>query len=123
MEKKITKKFYLLSAINLIPALILGGGFTMDSLVLIGILIALVINHHMLVRAVTRLTMSAAGESDSRGALRSALLALLLKTIVLASVVGVIFFYDKSLIPKAVGIIIFQLIIQIVSITNNQNKN
>lgn len=123
MEKKVNKSFYLLSAINLIPAYILGGGLTKDTLVLVVILIALVLNHHMLVRAVSQLTRSVAEEGNSSGALRELIIAMLVKMVLLGSVIGIIFFYDKTLVPKAVGIIIFQLIIQVVSITTNQHKN
>jgi hypothetical protein len=123
MEKKVNKSFYLLSSLNTIPALILGGGLTLDSLVLIAIIVALVLNHQMLVRAVSQLTRSVADEGSSSKALQGLLLAMLFKMLLLGSVVGLIVFYDKNLVARAMGIIIFQLIIQVVSITTNQQKN
>ena len=123
MEKKVNKSFYLLSSLNIIPALILGGGLTKDSLVLVAIVVALVLNHHMLVRAVSQLTRSVADEGSSSKALQGLLLAMLFKMLLLGSVVGLIVFYDKNLVARAMGIIIFQLIIQVVSITTNQQKN
>lgn len=124
MEKKVSKNFYLLSAVNFIPAFIMGGGLTKDSLVLSAILVALVFNHVMLVNMVGQITNNMAErESSSNDAVRSLIITMIMKFVMLGAVVGIIFFYDKRLISKAVMMIIFQLIIQVVSITTNQQKN
>jgi hypothetical protein len=123
MEKKeIDKKFYLLSAINLIPCVILGGGFTIDSLVLVGSLIILVLNHTVLVNIVKSVV---AASSDSHNAQKQTgriLILMLLKFLLLFGLIGIIYFYKKELITKLFLIIFFQLIIQVVSIKNNYQK-
>ncbi len=125
MEKKeIDKKFYLLSAINIIPAIILGGGLTVDSLVLVGALVILVLNHTVLVKIVKSVTISASGEgSDSSRHLSRILFLMLLKFCLLFGTIALIYFYKKDLITKLFLIIFFQLIIQIVSIKNNYQNS
>ena len=123
-KKKIDKRFLLLSSINFIPAIIMGGGLTMDSLVLSVILVALVINHIILVNTVGQVTGNMASEGSSSGdAVRNLLVAMVMKFVMLGGVIALIYFYNKNLIAKAVAMVIFQLIIQVVSITTNQQKN
>jgi hypothetical protein len=120
MEKKIDKKFYLLSSVNIISALILGGGLTMDSLALMGALVVLVINHTVLVNIVRSVTMAASG--DTPQSVGKILMLMGLKLLMLFSIIALIYFYKKELITKVFLIIFFQLIIQIVSIKNNYQK-
>ena len=124
MEKKIDKKFYILSAINIIPAVVLGGGLTLDSLVLIGSLLALVINHSLLVKIVQTVTTAASGQGDAeRSSLGRILILLGLKFLVLFGLIALIYIYKKELITKLFMIIFFQLIIQVVSIKNNYQNS
>jgi hypothetical protein len=120
MEKKITKKFYYLSALNLIPVLFLGNLNVVDTIVLGGVLVALTFNHGLLVRMVSQLssTLSASGD-DAQRALRKTLLFMLAKMTLLAMVLILVYFINQSLIPKVFILVIFQLIIQVVSIKNN----
>lgn len=120
MEKKTNKRFYIFSALNLIPVLYLGGGLTQDSLILLGALVILVLNHTILVKIVQGVTMSAQGENSSVGKL---LLLMGLKFLMLFSLVALIYFYKKELITKLFLIIFFQLIIQLVSIKNNYQNS
>lgn len=123
-EKKIDKRFYLLSAINLIPALILGGGLTTESLALVGALVVLVVNHTVLVKIVQSVTMAASGEgADALRQLGRVLILLFLKFALLFGLVALIYFYKKELVTKLFLIIFFQLIIQVVSIKNNYQKS
>ena len=123
MEKKINKRFYLLSAINIIPCLILGGGLTINSLVLFGALVVLVLNHTLLVKIVQSVTASASA-NDSTGQSVTRLLMLLgLKFLMLFALVGLIYFFNKELLTKVFMIIFFQLIIQVLSIKNNYQNS
>jgi hypothetical protein len=120
MEKtKIDKRFYLLSAFNIIPALILGGGLTIESLVLIGALVVLVINHTVLVKIVQSVILSSRGDGDAGRHTVRILLLMFLKFAMLFGLVALIYLYKKELITKLFLIIFFQLIIQVVSIKNN----
>ena len=119
MEKKIDKRFYMLSAINIAPALILGGGFTKDSLVLIAALVALVLNHTILVKIVQSVVNSQDGTPQSPVRI---LVLMGLKFTLLFGVVFLTYLYQKELVTKLFMIIFFQLIIQVVSIKNNYQK-
>lgn len=124
MEKKeIDKRFYLLSAINIIPALILGGGLTIDSLILVGALIVLVLNHTVLVNIVKSVAASSRDGEDAQRHLVRILVLMLLKFLLLFGLIGIIYFYKKALITKLFLIIFFQLIIQVVSIKNNYQNS
>ncbi len=125
MEKKeIDKRFYFLSAVNLIPAIILGGGMTFDSLSLAGALLVLVINHTVLVSIVKSVTSSASEEGRGSSRQMTRILGLMfLKFCLLFGVVALIYFYKKELITKLFLIIFFQLIIQVVSIKNNYQNS
>jgi hypothetical protein len=125
-EKKVTKeidpKFYLVSAVNLAPCLILGGGLTLDSLALAGALVVLVINHAVLVKIVKSVTQAASGDGAAHGVGRI-LILLGLKFALLFGLIGLIYFYKKQLLTKLFMIIFFQLIIQVVSIKNNYQNS
>ncbi len=125
MEKKeIDKKFYYLSAINLVPAVVVGGGLTLDSLVLAGALAVLVINHTVLVKIVKSVTNSSSdGSGDSSRQMMRILGLLLLKFCLLFGVVALTYIYNKTLITKLFLIVFFQLIIQVVSIKNNYQNS
>lgn len=121
MEKKeIDKKFYILSAINIIPALILGGGLTLDSLVLFGSLLVLILNHTVLVNIVRSITESTG--DGSRNQTGRILTLLFLKFFLLFGLIALIYTFKKQLMTKLFLIIFFQLIIQVVSIKNNYQK-
>lgn len=123
-EKKINKKFYLLSSLNILPALILGGGLTLDSLVLVGALVVLVLNHTLLVKIVQSVTDAASAEGkDAQRVLARVLILMGLKVVLLLGLVGLIYFYKKALVAKLFLIIFFQLIIQVVSIKNNYQNS
>ncbi|MFP5386614.1 MAG: hypothetical protein ACLGHN_11075 [Bacteriovoracia bacterium] len=122
-EKKIDKRFYLLSAINIIPAVILGGGLTINSLVLIAALAVLVVNHTVLVKIVQSVTMASTAEGDASRQLSRILILMFLKFALLFGVVALIYLYKKELITKLFLIIFFQLIIQVVSIKNNYQNS
>ena len=101
MEKKITKKFYLISSLNILTALWLGNGLTLDSLALIGSLIILVLNHTTMVKMIFAATQSMIlSSSDAKRSLRKALLLILLKITLLAIIVFGVYFYNVNLIPK-----------------------
>lgn len=122
MEKKINKKFYLLSSINIIPAVYLGGGLTLDSLALLGALLGLVLNHTILVKIVKSVTTAASGEGSGQG-VGKILILMGLKFLMLFGIVALIYFYKKELITKLFLIIFFQLIIQVLSIKNNYQNS
>ncbi len=69
---------------------------------------------------VTELTAGAAGGQAS---LQRVLFLMLMKFLVLGAILGVVYFYNKHLIVKVIGLMILQLIIQVYSITNNHLKN
>lgn len=117
--KKIDKRFYLLSSFNIIPAIILGGGLTQDSLVLIVALAVLVLNHTILVKIVQSVVASQTGAPQSPARI---LILMGLKFLLLFTVVMLTYLYNKELITKLFMIIFFQLIIQLVSIKNNYQK-
>lgn len=124
MEKKeIDKRFYVLSALNIIPAVILGGGLTYDSLALIGSLIVLVLNHTVLVNIVKSVVASGQDGGDAQRHLGRILVLMLLKFLLLFGLIAIIYFYKKELITKLFLIIFFQLIIQVVSIKNNYQNS
>lgn len=120
MEKKVTKKFYLISAFNLFPIVILAWPNVMDMLVLAGILVALVINHSVLVKIISQLSLSMTSEGDASKSAQKKMVALLfIKMTLLGGVLALGYFYNPALLPKVMLIMIFQLIIQVVSIKNN----
>ncbi len=119
MEKKVTKKFYLLSALNIIPAVILGWGNLYDTLVMIGVLIALALNHHILVKIIASLATSMSGDTQQESPLLRILGLLFAKMMLLGSVLVLAYYYNPALVPKVMLLMIFQLIIQVVSIKNN----
>ncbi len=126
MEKKeIDKKFYILSAVNLIPVFILGGGLTIDSGVLAVALLVLVMNHAILVKIVKSVTMSASGNGsgDASRQMARILILMFIKFALLFGLIGTVYFYKKELITKLFLIIFFQLIIQILSIKNNYQNS
>jgi hypothetical protein len=103
-----------------LTALWLGNGLTLDSLALIGSLIILVLNHTTMVKMIFAATQSMIlSSSDAKRSLRKALLLILLKITLLAIIVFGVYFYNVNLIPKLLILMIFQLIIQVVSIKNN----
>lgn len=121
MEKKIaTKKFYLLSSFNVLTALILSNLVLKDALILLSVLVVLVANHGFLVRMVNELTLTMnSGSPDSAGALKRTFLWMTLKMTLLAAAVALVYFFNRDLLAKALLLMIFQLIIQVVSIKNN----
>jgi len=124
VKKPIDKKFYLLSAVNIIPCVVLGGGLTLDSLVLIGALVVLVANHTVLVNIVKSVTEAASGEGTNASRSLGRILILMgLKFTLLFGLIALIYFYKKALITKLFAIIFFQLIIQVVSIKNNYQNS
>lgn len=124
MEKKeIDKKFYLLSAINLIPCVVLGGGLTIDSLILMGSLVILVLNHTVLVNIVKSVAVASGDGRDASKQSGRILVLMFLKFLLLFGLIGIIYFYKKELITKLFLIIFFQLIIQVVSIKNNYQNS
>ena len=119
MEKKITKKFLLLSAINIIPAAIMVGGDLKDTLALVAILIILILNHITLLKIVSGLSASMTDDgANARRTLYKTLFLMFLKMVLLIGVVAAIYFYKAELTPKVLLLMIFQLIIQVVSIKN-----
>ncbi len=120
MEKKVTKKFYQLSSLNLITALVLGWGALNDTLALIGALLLLVANHTLLVKIIAELAQSMTGSSEaSKNSLKKILFLMFCKMMLLGSILILIYFYNSALVPKVMLLMIFQLIIQVVSIKNN----
>jgi hypothetical protein len=120
MEKKVTKKFYSLSALNLITALVLGWGVVMDTLVLVAILIALVMNHTILVKIISELAASLTSENaNAKHSLKRVLGLMFAKMMLLGTILVLAYFYNQAMVPKVMVLMIFQLIIQVVSIKNN----
>lgn len=120
MEKKINKQYFLFSALNLIPAFIMGDGLTLNTLVLVLALCVFVVNFFILVKIVGEVTKSAV---DGTGSIGKILFFFVLKMGLLFSVLGGAFLYRKELVLKVIVIAILQLIIQVFSITNNNQKN
>ncbi len=120
MEKKISLKFFLLSSINVISSIILAGGDLYDSLALIGVLVVLILNHITLKLIIynVSLSMTESG-ANAQHALRKTLFLMFLKLLLMVSVVAAIYFYKEQLTLKVIILMIFQLIIQVVSIKNN----
>lgn len=124
MEKKeLDKKFYLYSAFNIIPCLILGGGFNVNSLILIGALVILVLNHTVLVNIVKSVVAAGGDGVDAKRQTGRILVLMGLKFLLLFGLIALIYFYKKELITKLFLIIFFQLIIQVVSIKNNYQNS
>lgn len=120
MEKKVTKKFYSLSALNLITAIALGWGVVMDTLVLVAILIALVMNHTILVKIIAELAASLTSENaNAKHSLKRVLGLMFAKMMLLGTILVLAYFYNQAMVPKVMVLMIFQLIIQVVSIKNN----
>lgn len=120
MEKKVTKKFYLISSVNVLTATILGWPNVMDILVMVGILLALVINHTVLVNVIRQLSLSMTSEGDAaKNAQKKMITLLLIKMTLLGAVLITGYLYNPDLLPKVMLLMIFQLIIQVVSIKNN----
>lgn len=120
MEKKITKKFYLVSAINIIPCIILGWGSLADTLVLMLILVALIFNHSALVNMVVELSRAMTLEgAAAKKAQKRMVIFLVVKMMVLFGMLAVTYYYSLALLPKVMLLMIFQLIIQVISIKNN----
>lgn len=123
MEKKeINTKFYLLSSLNMISVLILGGGLSKNSLILSTGLLVLVLNHTILVRIVKSVTSAAADGGASRQ-VGKILFLILVKFTFLFGLIGSIYYFQKNLLSKLFLIIFFQLIIQVVSIKNNYQNS
>jgi hypothetical protein len=125
MEKKeVNSKFYILSLVNLIPVFIFGGGLTWDSLVLFGALIVLMLNHVILVKLVKSVTQAASGDTvNSKHYLTRVLLLMALKFSLLFGMLGLFYYFKRELITKLFLLIIFQLIIQVLSIKNNYQNS
>lgn len=120
MEKKISPKFFLLSSVNILAILIMTWGDWMDSLALFGALVVLVLNHATLVKMVNELTLSMTSEgADAKRAMKKGLFFMVFKMILLFALVIAVYFYNKDLTAKVMLLMIFQLIIQVVSIKNN----
>lgn len=120
MEKKITPKFFLISSFNIIPIIIMTGGHVMDSLALVGVLIVLMLNHITLLKIVTGISASMTEEgANAKRALTKTLFLLFFKMVLLIAIVAAIYFYKQELTAKVLFLMIFQLIIQVVSIKNN----
>lgn len=122
MEKKISisPKFLLLSSVNVVAAIIMAGGDLYDSLALIGVLTVLILNHITLKMIVynVSISMTESGANAQR-ALRKTLFLMLFKLLLIVSVVAAIYLYKEHLTLKVLLLMIFQLIIQVVSIKNN----
>ncbi len=124
MEKKeIDKKFYLLSSLNLIPALILGGGITLDSAIFTIALIVLIFNHTILVKVVKSVTLAASNDKGAPQHIGRILFLMFLKFALLFGLIGSVYYFKKTLLTKLFLIIFFQLIIQVVSIKNNYQNS
>jgi hypothetical protein len=122
MEKKKVIQYLLFSCINIIPALIMGGGLTMDSLLLLGVLLVLIVNHFTLVRMVSTLNQSMSGKAGASNPLTTIFGMFFLKFAVIGAAIAAVYYLNKNLIPKVLLMMIFQLIIQVLSIKNS-NKN
>lgn len=120
MEKKVTKKFYLISFLNLITVAILGQGDPSNTGVLAVVLLGLVLNHTFLVRMIAALATTMSSESNAMGSgLFKVLGPLFVKMMILVSILVLVYFYKSDLVLKVIILMIFQLIIQVVSIKNN----
>lgn len=120
MEKKVTPKFFLVSSLNIIPIVIMTGGHVMDTLALVAVLIILMLNHITLLKIVSGISTSMTEEgANAKRALYKTLFLLFFKMVLLIAVVAAIYFYKQELTAKVLFLMIFQLIIQVVSIKNN----
>jgi hypothetical protein len=120
MEKKVTKKFYLLSLVNVLAIIVMTGGALTDTLALFAVLVVLVLNHTTLLKMVSELSKSMTSEGESsKQSLKKILFLMFIKMTLLGGVVLMTYFYNKELTPKVLLLMIFQLIIQVVSIKNN----
>lgn len=118
MEKKVTKKFYLLSCINVISVIILGWGNPMDIAVMMVILIVLIANHTILVKLIGTLASSMTDE-NAGSPLKRILGLMFIKMTLLGGALVLAYLYNQDMVPKVMLLMIFQLIIQVVSIKNN----
>lgn len=120
MEKKVSPKFFLISAFNIIPIIIMTGGDVKDTLALVAVLIILMLNHITLLKIVSGVSTSMTDEgANAKRALYKTLFLLFFKTVLLIAIVAAIYFYKSELTAKVLLLMIFQLIIQVVSIKNN----
>lgn len=98
----------------------LANGFNLDTLVLFMVLVVLVLNHTTLVKMIGAVSQSMIlSNIEAKRALRKALFLICFKMTLLAVIVCGIYFYNINLISKVMILMIFQLIIQVVSIKNN----
>lgn len=120
MEKKVSSKFFLVSLISLIPIVLMTGGDLKDTLALSVVLVILMLNHITLLKIVSGLSVSMTAEgANAKRALYTTLFFMFFKTMLLAAIVAAIYFYKPELTAKVLFLMIFQLIIQVVSIKNN----
>ena len=92
----------------------------MDTLALSAVLVVLILNHITLLKIVTEISASMTQEGvNAKRALYKTLFLLFFKMVLLASMVAAIYFYKEDLTAKVLFLMIFQLIIQVVSIKNN----
>ena len=100
--------------------MIMTGGDLKDTLALVGVLIVLMLNHITLLKIVTGISASMTQEgANAKRALYKTLFLLFFKMVLLVAIVAAIYFYKVDLTAKVLFLMIFQLIIQVVSIKNN----
>lgn len=91
-----------------------------DTLALLAVLVVLVLNHMTLLKIVSGISGAMTEEGgNAKRILYKTLFLMFFKMVLLIAVVAAIYFYKADLTPKVLFLMIFQLIIQVVSIKNN----
>lgn len=121
MEKKIRKKFLQRTLISVLLCGIFSQGSSLHFFILLGVLVLIVLNQVLLVKMITQLTspdVMVRSESQTKSTNSKLMIQLFIKLTLLVVIMGAIYNLDQTMVIKALGLIIFQLIIFVLSIKN-----
>jgi hypothetical protein len=121
MEKKIRKKFLQRTLISVLLCGIFSQGSYLHFFILLGVLVLIVLNQVLLVKMITQLTSPdgmVRSESQTKSTNSKLMIQLFIKLTLLVVIMGAIYNLDQTMVIKALGLIIFQLIIFVLSIKN-----
>jgi hypothetical protein len=121
MEKKIRKKFLQRTIISVVLCALFSQGSYLHFFILLGVLVLIVLNQVLLVKIITQLTAPdgmVRSESQTKSTNSKLMIQLFIKLTLLVVIMGAIYNLDQTMVIKALGLIIFQLIIFVLSIKN-----
>jgi len=121
MEKKIRKNFLQRTIISVVLCALFSQGSYLHFFILLGVLVLIVLNQVLLVKMITQLTAPdgmVRSESQTKSTNSKLMIQLFIKLTLLVVIMGAIYNLDQTMVIKALGLIIFQLIIFVLSIKN-----